>query len=355
MPSINADKPYSEIESDSKILDMYQVFDELNVSAGESTRSHKVLRFELDKVKMMDKNIKMSNVYFAIISKFNMDKQDIRCIFSDDNSENLIMRIQPFEGSDDKEDCEEDMICVLKSLEKTILNDITLTGVKDIKGVSMYPEHNNIEYNENTNEFEKKTKWILNTDGTNLEDILVHPTVDAYKTISNDIYEVYDTLGLEAARQVLVKELTDVFKFSGAYVNYRHINLLVDIITNVVRLCLLTDMVLTKVIEVLSLNVLLRKRRILLPERLYSVSLTELIQYHQILCLDKKYLSEQDQLILCLMKRNTLKIYYQCQEKPLKRKHLLVNVINLPLYIVITCSKIYKIFIIILYIFSMII
>ncbi len=232
LPSINADKPYSEIESDSKILDMYQVFDELNVSAGESTRSPWVLRFELDKVKMMDKNIKMSNVYFAIISKFNMDKQDIRCIFSDDNSENLIMRIQPFEGSDDKEDCEEDMICVLKSLEKTILNDITLTGVKDIKGVSMYPEHNNIEYNENTNEFEKKTKWILNTDGTNLEDILVHPAVDAYKTISNDIYEVYDTLGLEAARQVLVKELTDVFKFSGAYVNYRHINLLVDIITN---------------------------------------------------------------------------------------------------------------------------
>ena len=35
--------------------------------------------------------------------------------------------------------------------------------------------------------------------------------------------------------------------------------------------------------KVLSLNVLLRKRRILLPERLYSVSLTELIQYHQIL------------------------------------------------------------------------
>ena len=95
----------------------------------------------------------MSNVYFAIISKFNRISR-YRCIFSDDNSENLIMRIQPFEGSDDKEDCEEDMICVLKSLEKTILNDITLIEVKDIKGVSMYPEHNNIEYNENTNEFE---------------------------------------------------------------------------------------------------------------------------------------------------------------------------------------------------------
>ena len=47
-----------------------------------------------------------------------------------------------------------------------------------------------------------------------------------------DIYEVYDTLGLEAARQVLAKEIFDVFDFAGSYVNSRHINLLVDIITN---------------------------------------------------------------------------------------------------------------------------
>ena len=29
----------------------------------------------------------------------------------------------------------------------------------------MYPEHNNVEFNDNIKEFEKKTNWILNTDG----------------------------------------------------------------------------------------------------------------------------------------------------------------------------------------------
>ena len=232
---IRPDKDH--VSEDGEILKMHKVFDELDIMPKETTKSPWVLRFVLDKVKMMDKNIKMSDVYYAIISKFNMDKQDIKCIFSDDNSENLVMRIQSLvdkdSGSgDDEQECEEDMVCVLRSMEKTILNDIILTGVKNIKNVSMYPEHNNVEFNENTKEFEKKTKWILNTDGTNLEDVLNHSAVDPYNTISNDIYEVYETLGLEAARQVLIKEFTDVFKFSGAYVNYRHINLLVDIITN---------------------------------------------------------------------------------------------------------------------------
>ena len=66
----------------------------------------------------------------------------------------------------------------------------------------------------------------------NLEDVLIHPDVNPFKTISNDIYEVYDCLGLEAARQVLSKEISDVFTFAGSYVNSRHVNLLVDIITN---------------------------------------------------------------------------------------------------------------------------
>ena len=53
----------------------------------------------------------------------------------------------------------------------------------------MYPEHNNYEFNTSTNEYVNKTKWIINTDGTNLEDLLIHPAINAYKTISNDIYE----------------------------------------------------------------------------------------------------------------------------------------------------------------------
>ena len=224
----------SSISEDSAIMSVYKEFEDLDIKNNDSVKSPWVLRFVFDKVKMMDKNIRMTDIYFAIISRFNMDKQDITCTFSDNNSSNLIMRIQLIlEKHSEEDDCdEEDLICVLKSLEKTILNEIILTGIKNIKGVSMYPEHNNHEYDNIKHEYVKKTQWVINTDGTNLEDVLIHPDVNPLKTISNDIYEVYDCLGLEAARQILSKEISDVFTFAGSYVNSRHVNLLVDIITN---------------------------------------------------------------------------------------------------------------------------
>jgi DNA-directed RNA polymerase II subunit RPB1 len=127
---------------------------------------------------------------------------------------------------------QEDMICMLKSLEKTILNDIILTGVRGIDSASMYPEHNYSVYDPVLKEFHKKTQWTINTDGTNLSDVFMHPAVNPYMTFSNDVYEVYETLGLEAARACLYNEIFSVFSMGGAYVNSRHIQLLVDIITN---------------------------------------------------------------------------------------------------------------------------
>jgi DNA-directed RNA polymerase II subunit RPB1 len=176
----------------------------------------------------------MSDIYHAIISRFNQDSQDISCIFSDDNSTNLILRIQCITNViEETEDCDqEDTICILKTLEKTILNDIILTGVKNITGATMTPENYFKVWNQETQDFQTRTKWVISTEGTNLEDILCHPAVDPYKTISNDINEIYEVLGLEAARSVLCSEIFSVFETSSAYVNHRHINLLADIMTN---------------------------------------------------------------------------------------------------------------------------
>jgi DNA-directed RNA polymerase II subunit RPB1 len=48
--------------------------------------------------------------------------------------------------------------------------------------------------------------------------------------MTNDVVEVYDVLGVEAARQVLYNEIVDVL--DNIHVNYRHIALLVDVMTN---------------------------------------------------------------------------------------------------------------------------
>lgn len=58
--------------------------------------------------------------------------------------------------------------------------------------------------------------------------VLLFPEVDASRTFSNDICEIYKVLGVEAARMALLNELKAVISFDGSYVNYRHMSVLCD-------------------------------------------------------------------------------------------------------------------------------
>ena len=77
-------------------------------------------------------------------------------------------------------------------------------------------------------------EWIIDTENENKETVLrelfSHPLVDYTKTISNNVWDIYNTLGIEAARQFLVEEIGNVVS-DGSYVNDSHIKLLVDVMT----------------------------------------------------------------------------------------------------------------------------
>jgi DNA-directed RNA polymerase II subunit RPB1 len=160
----------------------------------------------------------------AVLNDFYRDT--VSCMFSDDTSNNLVMRVKLPEMNDD----EKDIVTELKALEKNIMNNIIINGVKGINKVVM----NNKEYKEYNAEamtFDKTNEWVLETNGTNLIDILGHKNVDSKTTISNDVTEIYEILGIEAARQALYNEISDIIKDADLYVNYRHIALLVDTMT----------------------------------------------------------------------------------------------------------------------------
>ena len=57
------------------------------------------------------------------------------------------------------------------------------------------------------------------------------PGVDFTRTTSNHILEVFQCLGLEAARHTLLSEMRKVIEFDGSYVNYRHLSILCDSMT----------------------------------------------------------------------------------------------------------------------------
>lgn len=74
-------------------------------------------------------------------------------------------------------------------------------------------------------------KWMLETQGSNLLQVLNIEGVDTYRTVSDDMWEIYEIFGIEAARKFLIQEMTRIISFDGTYINPRHIQLLVDSMT----------------------------------------------------------------------------------------------------------------------------
>jgi len=74
-------------------------------------------------------------------------------------------------------------------------------------------------------------EYIILTSGTNLKDVLELPEVDKTRTFSNDIYEVYAVLGVEATRQAIINEVYKVIEAQGLNIDIRHIMLVADIMT----------------------------------------------------------------------------------------------------------------------------
>lgn len=73
--------------------------------------------------------------------------------------------------------------------------------------------------------------WIINTIGSNLEQVLSIKEVDEARSITNSIYEVVKILGVEAARNVIISEALKTLQEQGLEVDIRHVMLVGDIMT----------------------------------------------------------------------------------------------------------------------------
>jgi len=78
---------------------------------------------------------------------------------------------------------------------------------------------------------EEEGRWIIRTDGSNLPKVLEVEGVDPTRTTTNNIHEITNTLGIEAARNALIKEASAVLEEQGLDVDLRHIMLVADIMT----------------------------------------------------------------------------------------------------------------------------
>jgi DNA-directed RNA polymerase II subunit RPB1 len=222
----------TDIEDDKGILEIYKEF--LTMEYGEDydfeQTSPWIIRFSFNKEFMMDNGIVMEDIYLSIM---NYDNDRINFVYSDDNSKELIGRISintDISGTKDMEmnglSDQSDIISIFKNIQEDILDNVVIKGIKGITNIVMgeHPIHKKV-----SGEIVNEKIWVLETDGVNLLEVFNSAFVDYTRTRSNDIIEVYEILGIEAARNLLIYEITDVIE---EYVNDRHIELLCDIITN---------------------------------------------------------------------------------------------------------------------------
>ncbi|MFC2174911.1 DNA-directed RNA polymerase subunit A'' [archaeon] len=96
------------------------------------------------------------------------------------------------------------------------IKEVKLCGIKGIRKAVVLPEKDG-------------SGWFIKTDGTNMNAVMGLPEVDPTTVYSNNIREVEEVLGLEAARFAVIKEAKLVLDGQGLNVNPRHVMLVADV------------------------------------------------------------------------------------------------------------------------------
>ena len=231
----------SLIAEDKDTIEQYRAFENMvnecneeSLQNAENEKSKWIIRMEMDPEVMLEKNITMDDVNFTLKSCY---EDQVSCVYSDFNADKLIFRIRMNEviknGSGRGQNKtkvnpldQSDHIYILKNFQDQLLQNVVLRGIKGINKVILRKVVDNMI--ENNGVYKKQDIWVLDTIGTNLLDVLGLNFIDNKRTLSNDIIEIYNVLGIEAARQAIYNELVEVVEFDGTYINFHNYSVLVD-------------------------------------------------------------------------------------------------------------------------------
>jgi len=119
---------------------------------------------------------------------------------------------------------------IYKMKEK--IKEIVVSGVKGVPQVVVSKEGK---------------EFLIYANGSNLKEVLEIKGINRNKITSNDIHDVFNVLGIEAARQTIMNEIKNVLQNQGLDINERHLQMVADAMTysgvvkGVTRMGIITD------------------------------------------------------------------------------------------------------------------
>ena len=213
------------VEEDKELMRFFALFEQDEQAPAEPL-SKWVLRLELNREEMFNRNLSIQEVVSVIKMQFNFE---IDIVYSDYNSDKLVMRIRlPNKDKKDKDTAsQQDDFTNLKKFQNKLLNSIVIRGLPGIKAVTFRKDSQYVESIDG--KYEPVEQYVLDTDGSNFIKVMNHPAVDGTKLYSTNVWDVYEVLGIEATRAILFNEINGLFESVG--VNFRHLCLLCDVMT----------------------------------------------------------------------------------------------------------------------------
>lgn len=155
------------------------------------------IRFNLDKAKLIEKQMKMETIYFKIRKEFPAT----HIVYTTDNADNIIMRIYLRNSISKKSEIKLDQIV---ELTQSLLS-VIIRGIKGVKAA--YVKKINKTELQKDGSLSSDPSYYIFTDGTNMEAILENPYIDHQTSQSDSILEMSELFGITAGRQKIVNEL----------------------------------------------------------------------------------------------------------------------------------------------------
>jgi len=213
----------SVLPDDREFMEIYRVFSELDSQATTIPENPWVIRLEFDRHKIIDNKITMEDINQVLKLAFPQSAM----MFMDDNAAKLVFRMRmSFQSTAGKVD--DDLQYLKDKIEE--IGNVVIKGVDSITKVYMSEDEakmRQIVVKENGG-FVGKAEYTLETEGTNLFEILCRKGVDTTRSYSNDPNEMYAIFGIEAARYQIQSQLTSLFVDTGVEMSPRHFDLLCD-------------------------------------------------------------------------------------------------------------------------------
>ena len=194
----------------TKLLDVVEYIAEIIDPSGYYLRV-KINQNTLSKLQIQ---LSMTQVKQALISTPKLNLKDKNVVIEGQDS----VLISSYDQSRDN------MYFSIQIIKKK-LNDVIISGLTTVSRAV-------INSNDKKDPSGKEYKsYSLAIEGTGLDRILTTPGVDFKKCISNNILEVEKVLGIEAARITIINEINTTFGGHGIVVDFRHLQLIADLMT----------------------------------------------------------------------------------------------------------------------------